>query len=318
MSRLTDRKIVYSCWLTLILFLTVIIAGTITELFQAPTITTHDLDRYIYLFDQNYFKVIDKIVIKNSLVSFTLEKGPDRWMMAEPRRLPIDDNALQSLFTTLEEIKIKRTLTYEPINLTNYNLTNPTTEILLSAGEDTTSIKIGLVNPIDDSCYIALEERDAIYHASNFSSKIDSIDLTTFIDARVFDIPIEEITDLAIQINRSSRKFTFAGDEWREYNRKVKDAFPTYLQELLSLQCQTILDLFGPSAKIIIDQYLQNPPITITINSNQQYILSNPVSTIPGIRMERNQNVLAKLANGQLCLINRRRTQFITDDFRNI
>ena len=214
--------------------------------------------------------------------------------------------------------KIKRTLPYDSINLTSYNLTTNTSEITFSTKGESTSVKIGLINPIDDSCYIAVEERDAIYQTNNFSSKIDSIDLTTLVDARVFDVSPKELTGLAVRVNRYTRRFTFDG-EWKENNQKVRDATSNLLDELFLLQCQTILDVFEPSAKTVIDEYLQNPPIVITIDgdSEKQLFLSNVVNQIPGIKIEKNQNILAKLVSGQLCLINRKRIQFI-DNFRNI
>ena len=71
------KRSTLSNWILAFFFFVILIGASISEFFQAPTLTSQKLNRYRTLFQNEEFSTINKIIFKNPLGTFHLDKSAD-------------------------------------------------------------------------------------------------------------------------------------------------------------------------------------------------------------------------------------------------
>lgn len=337
---LPQTKTSWSSWLLAVFALTLVVSGLSSIFFQAPVTSNHELNRYRSLFSQQDIEQIRELTLTNRLGSFTFARGNSagQWRMTSPRSVMANSNPIERMLNALMDLKIRRIFDRDPINISNFSLENPLSqlEILKSNGERQ-KILFGLMNPIDNSTYLMFDQGDVIFHIDSVNFMIESLDLANFIDSRIFPVAAAEIKSFKIfrGLTTSTPQLAlFQEDQqWRDHSGRNLEPSKVqeYLQELASLRSLFIIDKKSDEMQKALDQYLSQPLYTIEVTDrNEQvfsYTVSQVIDSLPEIKMERRQNFIIQassrdypflLSKDALELLNRRSQQFSTIEIKKL
>lgn len=300
-------------WLMGIFIVVLVLTTGISEFFQAPTDQNTELTRYRTLFNNEDFAGIKEVHLKNRLGEFhfsRVENDPyARWSMILPKKFPANNDALKQLFETLKDIRIRKIFTYDAINVANFSLDAPLFEVTLIDENDSRKLlSFGLVNPIDNSTYIATSaETEAIYHIDAVNTNIEALDMTDFVDSHIFSPKNAQIKNLKIFRGNPTGQPNFSierGDrgEWLSKGRELDETKTLqWMDELLLLKTMLIVDKSTPELDETIEKLLSSPQFTIEIEDINENVLtwnvSNVIHSLPDTRIEKSSYVLVKASN---------------------
>ncbi len=308
------KKSMLSYWLLLAFFIMLAIGASISEFFQNPILTTNDFNQYRFLFDKNELDNISLIKLENRLGSFEISKAQSDnvflWNILKPRELPAKTDTVDSIIKTIESIKIKQVHTLDPINLSNFSLNKPLTKIILSIkdSEDIT-IKFGLINSIDNSTYVTVSDKEAVYHVEKLFNSLESISLSNFIESRVFPISINDLKTFELYRGNKLTNFSqlnFQYDieqkQWTKNNKVLNsEKINSYLNKILNIKSHLILDKVSETLQKKIDKYLEKAIYSLrTVDKKGReiiYKISPIVHSLPDIKIEKRQNFIVSASN---------------------
>ncbi len=303
--RMRSHKSHFSTWLVGLFFLVLMASALLSEFFQAPTETLHELGEYQTVLRSSDLDSITHLTIKNRLGSFTLSKdGYGIWQMTSPREYPATESTITQIIGALGNLKIRKIYEKDLINTSNFSLDRPQLEVTFNSkdgGEH--RLQVGLVNPIDNSTYITFEKKKAIYHIDAINYPFEKLDLGQFIDTRIFSVDVNSLASFSlyrgsISKNNLQLEFDRKDNNWQTKDGKVLEPgkVEEYLKELLSLKSQIILDKQTEALKEKIDENLASPYyiITITDDKNREltYQITWPLASLPDIKMEKRENFM--------------------------
>ncbi len=289
-------------WPTTLFIGVTIVALGLGLIFQTPGPSRRDVDRYRILFSPEELDGVVKLGLKNRLGQFTFEKsiedGSGQWAMTTPRSLPAARGAIDKVLRQLREIRIRKMFPEDAINISNFSLDSPVSVITLqqSSGEETT-LNLGLVNPIDNSTYVQVPERKAIFHIDSLPGTMESMDINEFIDSRVFLTQFPEIHAVKFTTDGKGRRPKLAlkrqegqwlGEDGRTYDdEEVQEV----LRPLLAIRAQVILDKVGVDTQTSLDKALSNPALIVEFEDefgrSTSYAASLPMNApLPEVKME--------------------------------
>lgn len=335
-----QTKTTWSSWLLAIFTLTLVVSGLSSIFFQAPVTTNHELNRYRSLFSEEDILKIRELTLTNRLGTFTFTRshGADQWRMTSPRSVMANSAPLQRMLSALTDLRIRRIFDRDPISTSNFSLENPLSQIeLTKVSGERQKILFGLMNPIDNSTYLMFEDGDVIFHIDSVSFMIESLDLASFIDSRIFPVSLENIKTFKIFRGLASTAPQLAliqeGESWKDQTGRNLE--PTkvqeYLQELASLRSLFIIDRKTEEMQKAIDQYLAQPFYTVEVTDKQDnvfsYTVSQIIDSLPEIKIEKKQNFIIQassrdypflLNKDALELLGRRSQQFSTIEIKKL
>lgn len=290
-------------------FITVLLIGSlVSEFFQAPIISSQELSKFQFLFTREQVDTVNFIKIKSSLGEYQLERKDFKWNLTSPRLIDANINTIEKILSSLKEVKIKKIYPKDAINLANFSLDNPISTLTIkNEKNEEKSISFGLVNPIDNSTYVSVEDEKAIYHINNINMPFERIELTSLIDSRIFNMEWNEIKSFKMVSHVSTRPtLSFVREKklWVSGNRQLNDErMKKYLTELTSLKSTIILDERTEKLDKTLERYLTKPLFKLNIqtedDSEIEYRVSYIITSLPGIKMERKQNFIIKASNRQ-------------------
>lgn len=300
-------------WLMGAFVIALVLATGISEFFQAPTEQNTELTRFRTLFAKEDFSNIAEINLKNRLGEFhfsRVENDPySRWNMVLPKKFPANDDIFKRLFQTLKDIKIRKIFTYDAINVANFSLDAPLYQVSLIAKDGSKNVlSFGLVNPIDNSTYVATSsEGEAIYHVDAVQSDLASLDMADFVDSHIFTPKAAQVKTLKIFRGTASGQANFLlqrGDrgEWNSRGRELDEAKTIqWLDELLLLKTMLIVDKSTPELDEAVTKLIEAPQYTLEIEDLNENVLtwtvSQTVNTLPDVRIEKRAYVLVRASN---------------------
>ncbi len=297
-----------STWFIGVFSILIISAAIISELFQASPIDDRLSSLYLNPIDSKLFSNINSLLFKNKFGQFLFERelindshtNYSQWRLHSPRELPAKNNVLHSLFKALGQIKVKKIHQYEPINISSFSLDNPLVNLELNTPNETIKIHFGLINPIDNSAYMSIVGRKTIYQIESLKFPLESFDLTSFVESKIFHIPIEQITKVSVfkqKRNSATLELIKKGAIWtddkaREIStERVKD----FLTELTKIRSQIILDRQNDKVKEQITSEKENPIYTVEVEMgkiSKKYVITNPIKSISDYKIESKKNIL--------------------------
>jgi len=294
-------------------FLAVIIASAvISELFQGPHDTSEIWEQEKTLFSPQEITSINKIILKNRMghFSFLKDDGPHGdWNLEYPRHLPANQASIETIIKAMQEIKIRRTYPKDAINITNFALNAPVMEIILEGPDQKIEIKVGLVNPIDNTTYIMLSGDQEIYHISTFAYPLDTADLTFFIDPNIFPHNLNQISSIKIYRGNSKNNDLFFvlnknGTAWFDRQQKEipLDKVESYWQRFADMRSIAILDKMTEKLEKAIQRYFSAIQYTVVLTDLEgletTYTVGQASSyQLPDVKIERQQIFLIKASN---------------------
>ena len=292
------------------IFLTI---GTfINEFFEISEQEEIKLGQYRKVFRQSDLDSIKSFSLINKFGTFRFTRKVSRarslWTMISPRKLPTDNVVINDIFSTLRDIQIRDIYSYDNINADNYHLDSPLVEIRsYDIQGHANTIKFGLVNSIDQSTYIYISRRNVIYNVDIFDHKMDSLEITDFIDARIFALTPEIVEELKIykgtnnniplmHLKKKHGRW-FDGQEKQLNTQKVSN----YLKEFMAIKSPLILDKTSEELQKKIDVLFSRPLFVVEIKDNIgthfSYNISSIMETFPNLKTEGKQNFIVKANN---------------------
>lgn len=298
-----------SNWLLISFILVVLVSAFITEFFQAPTEKSHVLNQYRRLIEDKKIDQATSIIVKNTLGAFTLSKTATHWNLTSPRKLPANTKTTQMILSTLRDINIRKVYQSDTINLSNFSLDSSDMEFsLVDPKGARVDYILGLVNPIDNSTYIHIPQKEIIYKVDALKNTFESLDLSDFIDSKIFSLGIEETQKIRIYRNSKSSNnvqisFELKKDVWVDKNLRGQDKkkVEAYLKKLLDLKSTLIVDKSSAELKKALNDMLEKPLYFMEVSRKDgtviNYTVSHIINTLPGLKIEKRQHVLIKASD---------------------
>lgn len=306
--RLDLNKSTLSSWL-MVLFTTILfLTGFYTDFFQAPTKINPEMSQYRSLFRPGQILGVREIVLKNNLGTFHFERSatdPNTpWTMVSPRQLPANSGLLKNILNDLNKVQIRSVHQNDPINIANYSLDSTSLQItLIDSNQKESTLKFGLINPLDNSTYVSLSDQDAIYHIDNITTTLNTLDLSNFVDTRIFSFDPNQIEKLTIYRGlKEDDKVNFLAEK-KELNwfgqserRLNTEAVEKYLTQLSELKSSLILDEITDDLQKEIDEYLKKPAFEVVAKTENgkeySFLLSGLIRKLPGLKLEKYQHFM--------------------------
>tara|TARA_Y100000296_G_scaffold43385_1_gene49872 strand:- start:378 stop:1421 length:1044 start_codon:yes stop_codon:yes gene_type:complete len=308
------KKSSASTWLLALFSFIILLTGIYSDFFQAPTELTPEMSNYQSLFKPGQILGVQQIILKNNLGTFHFEKTtqlPDtNWQMISPRSLPANTTLIKNILNDLNKVKIRNVHEMDAINISNYSLDNTSIEVtLIGSDEKSATLKFGLVNPLDNSTYVSLSDQQAIYHIDNIGMSLNTLNLGSFVDTRIFTFNPSEVNHLTIYKGtkeRGSVRFEIHKDNktksWSgRYSKNLKnEAVLDYLSNLADLRSPLILDKINKDLEKEIENYFEKPTYEVEIKTSSYtytYQISPLVKSLGDIKLEKWQNFMIKASN---------------------
>ena len=294
-----------SSWISVFFALFLFAAAVMTEVFQLTK--SNDIETaYSNPIKSDILANLKSVVIKNRLGQFTLQEEVGRWMLKEPRIMPLKESTKQKLFQALQAITVKDIHQYEPINLSSFSLDRPILSIALYTKlDEKITLNMGLINPINNTTYITVSNQKNIFQVDLLKDKIESLELTDFIDAKVFSVDVNQVKSFALYRGNSTSpayQLQSKDGQWTSMRFKHISNNNTLetISKILNIRAHYILDKKDEETLNTITNYLENPLYRIVLKTDTQelsYKLSPLVRSIPGIKLEKRQNFIIQASD---------------------
>lgn len=301
-------------------FCVLIISALISEFFQAPTLTSREYLTAMPLFSDGEIDSIKRIELKNKVDTFVLSKTTESninntnissWKMVIPKEINVQQSVVDKLLNTISEITVKKMYIKDDINTSNFSLNTPQVEIkITNENNDEIVISIGLVNPIDNSTYLSISSKNAIYLANALNTSFESYTINDFFDSRIFTYEkLSEIQAIElfkglidkdlpqIKISRNNAN-QWIGQEEQQLDQEKVDEF---LKQIFNLKGQAILDRIPDAISNRINDDLKNPLYAIQIKNTAGTLTNIHINTInidiPEQKIEKGQAFVLKISD---------------------
>ncbi|EQC46647.1 DUF4340 domain-containing protein [Bacteriovorax sp. Seq25_V] len=307
MTTLTKKS---TSTLLISIFATFIVIGAlISEFFQAPILSSKELNKLQFLFSKSDVESITQIKIKTTIDEFSLNKAEgNNWILSKPRVIDANLEIVNKILETLEDIKIKRIYPKDQINLANFSLDNPISTLTIKdKNDELKTLSFGLVNPIDNSTYLSVSGDNAIYHINVLKMSFEKIELSSIIDSQIFNFNWNQVKSIKIYPQRQTSaalamERSADGTNWVSGSMALdEEKVGEYLNELISMKSHIILDKTDDELTAELDKILSVPFFKIVIettkNETNTYEISYFVNTLPNVKIEKKQNFIIRASN---------------------
>ncbi len=303
-------------------FIMVLISAIIGELSHTQTNAPRDNLKLRNPIPASTLNSIESIQISNSLGEVQLKKlsaehlnpnnekqsnHQDIWWVMTERPLYAKFNLAEKIISSLNSIQVEKVLENDTLNRDYFSLNNPVYSVTINQDW---RLSFGLVNTIDNSTYMLVENlskikgakfSDKIYQIKILNFNFQSIDLQESIYTKVFPTSPQDITELELIINRTSRmKIELKNNQWIDKRNRILN------QKLVS---SYLIDVFSKSIDVLIDQDKENVYEEIdnilkksdyilkyknTSGKEYEYRFSYPLRSLPSLNLERRKYIVTR------------------------
>ena len=274
--------------------------GLFAEVFESQTPEIDLAQIYANPIPVSEMQHLKTLKIINKQGSFTIEnthpdgqlEGP--WQMVEPQALKVKSAVIIRILDALNVIRVRNFHRYEPINVTSFSLDNPTLTLhFLTTQGRSYEIKVGLINPIDNSAYLSLSTQNQIYQIDPLEITLESYDLAQLVESRVLALNTESLASLEIYSEKGLELKLLKKEQlWVDQNgENLSDSkvnkFFTRLEDLKSF---SILDKLTPEQQNFMTQVSSTPTYSLKLISAQgvrTYMVSEIKGGLPGMSLDR-------------------------------
>lgn len=270
--------------------------GLFAEVFESRTPEIDIAQIYANPIPVNEIQRLQSLKLSNRHGQFVFENthpdgnlsGP--WQMTEPQALRLKGDVISKIVDALNVIRVRNFYKLEPINITSFSLDNPTLTLLFTNTKNKSyEVKMGLINPIDNSAYLSLSSQDQIYQIDPIEMTLESYDLAQLVESKVFAISADSLLSLEIYgtdglklklLKKENVWVDQAGNELSE--AKVKRFF----ERVEEIKSYSILDKLTTDQQSFMSQTMSTPSYNLKLISNQgvrSYVISELKGQIPGI-----------------------------------
>lgn len=219
-------------------------------------------------------------------------EGP--WQMLEPQALKVKGDVIPKILDALNVVRVRNFHRLEPINITSFSLDNPTLTMKFTTSKDKAyEIKMGLINPIDNSAYLSLSSQNQIYQIDPIEITLESYDLAQLVESRVLAINESSLASLELYSPKGLEvKLLKKEDTWVDQNGFIIESAKVkkYFERLEDLKSFSILSNLTGAQQEFMENVMATPVYTLKLISAQgvrSYFLSEIKNGIPGMNLAR-------------------------------
>lgn len=234
----------------------------------------------------------------NKQGSFVLEntdpegklQGP--WQMLEPQALKVKGDVIPRILDALNVIRVRNFHRLEPINVTSFSLDNPTLTLNFTTTKNKSyEIKMGLINPIDNSSYLSLSSQNQIYQIDPIEMALESYDLAQLVESKVLAVNRDSLQSLEIYgVDGLKLKLIKKEAHWHDQNgeiladQKVNKLF----ERLEEIKSYSILDKLNTDQQTYMEKVMATPEYSLKLISSsgvRTYVMAPLSGQIPGMNV---------------------------------
>jgi Domain of unknown function (DUF4340) len=284
--------------LVVFFFLILLFLGLFAEVFESQTPEVDIAQIYANPIPVTELGHLKSLKLTNKHGTFLFENthptgdlgGP--WQMLEPQALRLKGDVVSKIIDALNVIRVRNFHRLEPINITSFSLDNPTLTLLFTNSKDKNfEIKMGLINPIDNSAYLSLSSQDQIYQIDPIEMALETYDLAQLVESKVLALNTDSLQSLELYGEGSLRLKLFRKEElWLDQSgaqlseAKVKKFF----ERLEEIKSSSILEKLTTEQQIFMEQAMASPAMSLKLISGQgvrTYVVGQVKGQIPGMNV---------------------------------
>jgi hypothetical protein len=319
-----------STFLVVFFFLILMFLGVFAEVFESQTPEVDLAQIYANPVPVAEISRLKTLRLTNKQGSFLFENthpegllnGP--WQMVEPQSLRVKGDVVKKIVETLNVIRVRNFHLLEPINLTSYSLDNPTLSLIFTNSKTKSyEIKIGLINPIDNSAYMQLSSQDQIYQIDPLEMALESYDLAQLVESKVLAINMESLASLEIYGQSTlNLKLMRKDDQWVDQNGAplAEAKVRRFIEKLEDMKSFSILDNLSVEQKEHMAKVMASPAYGLKLITNQgvrNYLIAES-GNIPGIEKSAETYSLSSEERQSFVLITRDQVKILETKFKDL
>lgn len=293
-----QRRHSLSTLLVVFFFFILLFLGLFAEVFESQTPEVDLAQIYANPVPVNELQRLRSFKLTNRHGSFTFENthpeaelsGP--WQMVEPQVLKLKSDVIAKIIDALNVIRVRNFHRLEPININSFSLDNPTLTLLFTNEKNKNfEIKIGLINPIDNSAYLSLSSQDQIYQIDPIEMALESYDLTQLVESKVFALNMDSLNSFELHGKTGLLfKLSKREDQWQDQDgiRLSEDKVRKFFDQIEEVKSYSILDQLSSEQKAFMENTMNTTSYRIKIISTQgvrNYLLSEVKGQLPGLNV---------------------------------
>lgn len=272
--------------------------GLFAEVFEAETPEVDIAQIYANPVPVNELQKLKSFKLTNKHGSFVFENtAPDGnlngpWQMLEPQALRLKGDVVSKIIDALNVIRVRNFHRLEPINITSFSLDNPTLTLMFSNVRNKNfEIKMGLINPIDNSAYLSLSSQDQIYQIDPIEMALESYDLAQLVESKVLAVNADSLQSLEIYSGANLQlKLIKKEAQWLDQSgmplseSKVRKLF----ERLEEIKSYSILDKLNTDQQTFMEKVMSTPQYSLKLISGQgvrTYVIAPMVGQLPGMNV---------------------------------
>jgi hypothetical protein len=146
-----------------------------------------------------------------------LKKLADNWAIAEPKAMPADKEAVNSLTSSVATLNADRLIDEHPANLAQFGLDSPREEVDLTLKDGKTDkLLLGADTPSGSDSYAKLESKPAVYTVASFTKSSFDKSVNDLRDKRLLPFDQDKVTSVALTAKGSMVEFGKNGQgQWQ-------------------------------------------------------------------------------------------------------
>lgn len=277
-------------------FLILLFLGLFAEVFESQTPEVNIAQIYANPVPVNELSRLKTLKLTNKHGTFLFENtdpegnlsGP--WQMLEPQALRLKNDVVGKIIEALNIIRVRNFYRLEPINITSFSLDNPTLTLFFTNSRNKSfEIKMGLINPIDNSAYLSLSSQDQIYQIDPIEMALESYDLAQLVESKILAINMDSLLSFELYGPKGLElKLLKKDNTWLDQNgfqlseAKVKK----YFERVEDIKSYSILDKLNADQQTFMENVMSTPTMSLKLISNQgvrTYVIGEIKGQIPGL-----------------------------------
>lgn len=285
--------ILVASFLFILLFL-----GLFAEVFESQTQEVDLAQIYANPVPVDQLQHLKQIRFTNKNGNFVFENthsegnldGP--WQMTEPQALRVKAEVITKIIDSLNVIRVRNFHRLEPINLSSFSLDNPTLTLLFQNLKNKTfEIKMGLINPIDNSAYMTISTQNQIYQIDPLEIALESWDVAQLVESKVLALNVSALASLELMAsNTLTMKLIRKEDKWFDQTgmELSQSRLDKFFERLEDLKSSSILDNLNTEQREYMDKVMATPVFGLRLISNQgvrSYLIGEVKGGVPGMNM---------------------------------
>ncbi len=288
--------------LVVIFTLILIFLGLFAEVFESESPEVDLAQIYANPVPINELQKLKSFKMTNKQGTFAFEntdpegkiQGP--WQMTEPQALKVKGDVIPKILDALNVIRVRNFHRLEPINVTSFSLDNPNlTLAFINDKNKAFEIKVGLINPIDNSAYLSLNSQNQIYQIDPLEITLESYDLAQLVESRVLALNSSSLLSLELYHNSNlDLKLIKKEGQWVDQNATLlsENKVLKFFERLEDLKSFSILNNLAEKQQQFLERAMATPAFTLKLISAQgvrSYVVAEIKNGIPDLGLSKTQ-----------------------------